>query len=153
MPDQTNSKTNDWLTKFKKSGYRLTGPRYFVVEILAQSDKALTAQEIFSLAQPAYPSLGLVSVYRTLEKLELLGMIQRVHRRNNCHAFIAAPGGHEHLLVCGECGRVSFFQGDDLKTLVDGVEQVSGYRVQEHWLQLIGICASCQNEKIDEYPR
>jgi len=153
MPDQINAKTNDWLTKFKKSGYRLTGPRYFVVEILAHSDKALTAQDIFYLAQPAYPSLGLVSVYRTLEKLELLGLIQRVHRRDNCHAFIAAPDGHEHLLVCRECGRVSFFQGDDLKTLVDGVERESGYRVQEHWLQLIGICAHCQNEKIGEYPR
>ena len=146
MPDQTNSKTNDWLTKFKESGYRLTGPRYFVVEILAQSDKALTAQDIFYLAQPAYPSLGLVSVYRTLEKLEQLGLIQRVHRKDNCHAFIAAPDGHEHLLVCSECGRVSFFQGDDLNTLVDSVEQETGYQVHEHWLQLIGICASCQNE-------
>jgi Fe2+ or Zn2+ uptake regulation protein len=150
MPDQTNVKTNDWLRKFKKSGYRLTGPRYFVVEILAQSDKALTAQDIFCLAQPAYPSLGLVSVYRTLEKLELLDLIQRVHRSDNCHAFIAAPDGHEHLLVCRECGRVSFFQGDDLKTLVDEVERESGYRVHEHWLQLIGICASCQKMDIGE---
>jgi Fur family transcriptional regulator, ferric uptake regulator len=153
MLDKTNAKTNKWLTKIKKSGYRLTGPRYFVVEILTQADKALTAQDIYYLAQPAYPSLGLVSVYRTLEKLELLGLIQRVHRRDNCHAFIAAPGGHEHLLVCRECGRVSFFQGDDLKTLVVGVEQESGYRVLEHWLQLIGICESCQNENVGESQR
>jgi Fe2+ or Zn2+ uptake regulation protein len=146
MPVQASARTNDWLIKFKKSGYRLTGPRYFIVEILAQSEKALTAQDIFYLAQSAYPSLGLVSVYRTLEKLEIMDLIQRVHQQNNCHAFIAAPDGHEHLLVCRECGRISFFQGDNLNTLVDGVEQETGYRVLEHWLQLIGICSNCQSE-------
>jgi Fe2+ or Zn2+ uptake regulation protein len=140
------SSTEVWLTKIKNSGYRLTGPRCCVVDILAQSDKALTAQEIYNIAHPAYPFLGLVSVYRTLEKLENLGLIQRVHQKDNCHAFIAAPNGHEHLLVCHSCGRVDFFQGDDLDMLVDGVEQKSGYRVQDHWLQLIGICANCQEK-------
>ena len=133
-----------WRSRLKTSGYKLTGPRYYVVEILAHSDKALTALEIFNQAGLHYPTIGLVSVYRTLEKLEHLGLIQRVHSRENCHAYIAAPDGHEHLLICRSCGKVSFFQGDDLNTLVDGVEKESGYQVQEHWLQLIGICDDCQ---------
>ena len=57
---------------------------------------------------------------------------------------IGAPQGHEHLLVCHSCGRVSFFRGDDLNTLVSVVEKKTGYVVQEHWLQLVGNCKECQ---------
>ena len=144
MGNNHKTVSNTWLSELKSSGYKLTGPRYCVVEILAQTDRALTALEIFNLAHPQYPSLGLVSVYRTLEKLERLGLIQRVHQKEKCQAYIAAPHGHEHLLVCRSCGRINFFQGDDLNALVTGVEEKTGYLVQEHWLQLVGICVECQ---------
>ena len=56
----------DWLDCLKASGYRLTSSRRAVVKILAKSQRALNATEIFDLAREQYPSLGLVSVYRTL---------------------------------------------------------------------------------------
>jgi len=146
-------KTGNWLSLLQSSGYRLTGPRYCVVDILAHSERALTAAEIFNIAHRQYPTLGLVSVYRTLEKLESLNLIQRVHREKSCHAYISAPTGHEHMLVCRSCGRVSFFEGDDLKNLVDGVESKSGYLVQEHWLQLIGLCGECQQGGVEVFNR
>jgi len=136
----------NWLSTLKSNGFRLTGPRYCVVEILSESDMALTASDIYNQAHKHYPSLGLVSVYRTLEKLELLGLIQRVHQKDRCQAYIAASNGHEHLLVCASCGKVSFFHGDDLDKLVNGVEEETGYLIQEHWLQLLGICEECQKK-------
>ncbi len=146
--DQIQFRDSDrWISILKSNGFRLTGPRYCVVEILSQTDKALTASDIFSQARVHYPSLGLVSVYRTLDKLELLGLIQRVHQKDRCQAYIAAPNGHEHLLVCASCGKVSFFHGDDLENLVAGVERKTGFQVQEHWLQLLGICEQCQDSK------
>jgi Fur family transcriptional regulator, ferric uptake regulator len=145
MSSGTNKLSETWLLQFKANGYKLTGPRYSVVEILADTDKALTALEIYDQAHRQYPSIGLVSVYRTLEKLEQLGLIQRVHQKEKCQAYIAAPQGHEHLLVCHSCGRVSFFRGDNLKTLVNVVEEKTGYVIQEHWLQLVGICKECQH--------
>ena len=135
----------DWISILKSNGIKLTGPRYCVVEILTHTDKALTALEIFTLAHNRYPSLGLVSVYRTLEKLETLGLVQRVHQKDKCQAYIVSPVGHEHLLVCSECGKVSFFSGDDLIPLMSKVEGKTGYIVQEHWLQLLGLCTECQN--------
>lgn len=141
----SNMILDSWLSAMISKGFRLTGPRYCVVEILSQTDRALTASDIYNMAHAHYPTLGLVSVYRTLEKLELLGLIQRVHRKDKCQAYIAAPRGHEHLLVCDSCGKVSFFDGDDLKSLVNRVERKTGYKVQEHWLQLFGLCSECQN--------
>ena len=145
MRSNINILSDTWLAQFKASGYKLTGPRYSVVEILAHTDKALTALEIYNQAHRKYPSIGLVSVYRTLEKLEELGLIQRVHQKEKCHAYIGAPQGHEHLLVCQSCGRVNFFRGDELNTLVNVVEANTGYVVQDHWLQLVGICKECQH--------
>jgi Fe2+ or Zn2+ uptake regulation protein len=145
MNNQESTVSKYWLSVLKTSGYKLTGPRYYVVDILARTDKALSAMEIFTQAHQKYPTIGLVSVYRTLDKLEGLGLIQRVHQKDKCQAYIAAPNGHEHLLVCHSCGKVSFFRGDNLNALVDGVEAKTGFMVQEHWLQLVGICQECQN--------
>jgi Fur family ferric uptake transcriptional regulator len=102
----------EWLDCLKGSGYRITSPRRAVVDALANSERALNAAEIFDIAREQYPSLGLVSVYRTLEKLEELGLIQRVHHPDGCQAFIAGFTGHQHLLICQNCGRTQFFEGD-----------------------------------------
>ncbi len=139
-----------WLNCLQSSGYRLTGPRYIIVEILARSDRALNAQELYEQACQTYPSIGLVSVYRTLEKLEELKLIQRVHLPQKCQAYIAAFDGHQHLIICQECGLVEFFQGDNLESLVSRVEMESGYEVKEHWLQLFGLCADCQSNKLNQ---
>jgi Fur family transcriptional regulator, ferric uptake regulator len=145
MSNQESTVSEHWLSVLKTSGYKLTGPRYYVVDILTRTDKALSAMEIYTQAHQNYPTIGLVSVYRTLDKLEALGLIQRVHQKDKCQAYIAAPNGHEHLLVCHSCGKISFFRGDNLNALVDGVEEKTGFMVQEHWLQLVGICQECQN--------
>ena len=139
------NRAEEWLSHFKNSGYRITNPRRVVVEILAETDRALTAIDTFDLARENHPSIGLVSVYRALEKLEYLNLIQRVHHPDGCHAYIAAFTGHQHLLLCKSCGTTVFFQGDDLEILVTRVEQESGFQVSDHWLQFFGICASCQN--------
>jgi Fe2+ or Zn2+ uptake regulation protein len=141
------ARINQWLEVLQSSGCRLTGPRYIVAEILAQSARALTPQEVYEQAHQHYPTLGLVSVYRTVEKLEALGLIQRVHQPDKCQAYIAAFSGHEHLLVCSTCGLVEFFKGDDLAPLVRRVEMESGYLVEEHWLQLFGQCKQCRAER------
>lgn len=133
-----------WLEKLQKNGYRLTAARRAVVQTMAASRRALTPVQAYDTARRRYPALGLVSVYRTLEKLEELGLIQRVHQPEGCQAFIAAGQGHQHLLLCQVCGRVTFFEGDDLHSLIGSLARRTGYRINEHWLQLFGVCPSCK---------
>ena len=136
--------TDLWLTQLQDNGYRLTGARRAVVETIQQSTRALTPVEVFDKARKKYPALGLVSVYRTLEKLEELHIIQRVHQPQGCQAFVAASHAHEHLLLCQRCGRVKFFEGDDLEALIQSIAKKTGYQIREHWLQLFGLCQTCQ---------
>ncbi len=140
--------TTDWLQCLLDNGYRLTAPRQAVVEIVASSQRVLNPLEVYEMARERYPRLGLVTVYRTIDKLEELGLLQRVHQPSGCQGFVAAFSGHQHLLICQECGQVEFFGGDQetMEELVANVEKKSGYFVQEHWLQLFGMCAGCQAE-------
>ena len=134
-----------WLAALSENGYRLTGARRAVVEIVADSPRALTPLEVFDSARAAHPDLGLVSVYRTLEKLEELHLIQRVHQPEGCQAFISASQGHQHLLLCQRCGTVTFFEGDDLEHLFSAISGKTGYQIKEHWLQLFGLCENCRS--------
>lgn len=136
--------TTPWLTQLQENGYRLTAARRAVVETVQAATHALTPLQVYDLARKKYPALGLVSVYRTLEKLEELHLIQRVHQPQGCQAFISAGTGHQHLLLCQNCGRVEFFEGDDLDVLTEGIAQRTGYQIKEHWLQLFGLCQTCQ---------
>jgi Fe2+ or Zn2+ uptake regulation protein len=134
----------NWLKALSEHGYRLTGSRRAVVEIVGTSPRAMTPLEVFDSARAAHPELGLVSVYRTLEKLEELHLIQRVHQPSGCQAFISASQGHQHMLLCQNCGQVTFFEGDDLDNLISAISSRTGYKIQEHWLQLFGICEDCR---------
>jgi len=134
----------DWLLRLQENGYRLTESRRAVVGVIASSDHILTATEVFDLARHHCDGLGLVTVYRTLSKLEELALIERVHLPADCHAYIARFPGHQHLLICQSCGRAEYFSGDQIEPLMDLVAQESGYHVAQHWLQLMGLCAECQ---------
>jgi len=136
--------TDTWLGQLQESGYRLTEARRAVVEVIQKSKRALTPVQVFVRARKKYQELGLASVYRTLEKLEELALVQRVHQPQGCQAFITAGEGHQHLLLCDRCGEATLFGGDDLDVLIRSIERTSGYKVTEHWLQLFGICQNCK---------
>ena len=133
-----------WLTQLNQQGYRLTGARHAVVETMANSTHALTPIEVYDTARASYPALGLVTVYRTLEALEDLGLIQRVHQPQGCQAFITAAAGHQHLLLCKQCGQATLFEGDDLDNFIKSIARKTGYQITDHWLQLFGLCANCK---------
>ena len=136
---------DSWLKRLQENGQRLTSARRAVVETVAASPRALTPLQIFDAARRRYRRLGLVSVYRTVELLEGLGLVQRVHQLEGCQAFIAATAAHQHLVVCHNCGRVVSFAGDDLQGLMASVSRKSGFQIEGHWLQFFGLCRNCQS--------
>ena len=141
-----NADSQEWMAALRGHGYRLTDARKAVVDVVANSLCVLRPAEVFDIARQSYPRLGLVTVYRTIEKLEELGLIQRVHREQDCQAFVATRTGHQHLLLCTRCGRYVYFKGTDLGNLFAGVEQETGFVAQDHWMQIFGICPQCQHE-------
>jgi len=137
---------NSWLTQLQSNGYRLTNARKAVVETVAGTTSALNPLEVYEQAKSTCPSLGLVTVYRTLEKLEELNLIQRVHQPGGCNAYLPHANGHQHLIICHQCGRAEYFEGkEDMDAFFAQVAGEHGFTVREHWLQLFGTCAECKN--------
>ncbi len=110
--------SHNWLQNLKANGFRVTPALRAVVDIVTSDGKALSAQQVFDFARRKHPKLGLMTVYRALEKLEELALIQKVHSPGGCHTYAASPNGHQHLLLCLTCGRVEYFEGDELETLI-----------------------------------
>ncbi len=144
--DKTKSKSlaNIWLQKLKENGQRITRQRSVIVEVLLSVDRALEPIEVYDLGRKSYPNLGLVTVYRTLENLENLSLLKKVHQPEGCNRYIKSAHGHQHLVICTSCGKVAYFDGFDLKQQFENVSDELGFQIDDHWLQLLGTCRQCQ---------
>ncbi len=137
--------TQTWLEAMAVHGARQTAARRAICEVLASAARAMEPLELFTESRKRCAGLGLVTVYRTLEILEELGLVARVHQPGGCNRYIRAAEGHQHLMICSACGKAEYFEGDDLSRLFQQVAGRSDFLVQDHWLQLFGLCRACQS--------
>ncbi|MHB1357387.1 MAG: Fur family transcriptional regulator [Anaerolineae bacterium] len=129
----------------REAGYRLTQPRLAVIQVLQDKDEGLKPEEVLEYGRAVYPSLGLVTVYRTLEILTQLGFVRRVHSEQRCHSY-ASAGLDRHYLICQRCHRIIEFPCNGLEALLEGVKEQTGYVITQHLLELDGLCPACQEK-------
>lgn len=141
-----DGEVDKWVEKLHLAGYKATRQRRVVLEVIAAVGMHLTPIEVYERARIHCPDLGLTTVYRTLDILSGLGLVQRIHLKDGCHSFALAGQGHCHHLICERCGDVVEFEGDDLSLLINRVAQSTGFVIREHWLELFGTCPACQKE-------
>ncbi len=142
-------KIDDWLQILQNKGYRITKPMKIIVDILAKSDRLLNPTEVYLQAKNIYSKVGLVTVYRTIEKMEQADLIERVHMPEGCQSFFQSSYGHQHLMICTSCGKAHYFEGENLNQFFQSIGNKFGYSVNNHWLQLFGKCAECQENQND----
>ncbi len=147
MDKTSSSTTNKWESELSHSGYRVTRPMHVILNIIAASNRPLTPLDIFDQARSVMPTIGLVTVYRTIEKLEKLKLIDRIHNLGQCQTVFRGTHGHQHLLVCTECGSSAYFDGLDAEKQFTVIGKNHGYQVTGHWLQLSGLCQDCQKKE------
>lgn len=129
----------------RQAGCRVTEPRRAIARILAQSDSWLRPEEIHQRARDLYPRLGLVTVYRTLSLFEQLGFVRRIHLEDGCHGYASSELAHGHHLVCRNCQQAVEFGGlDGLAPQLDQLAQRTGFIIEDHMLELLGLCPQCQ---------
>lgn len=133
--------------QLSQQGYKLTRQRRAVVEVVTRAHTRLSAAEVLAKAQRVCPDLGLTTVYRTLEILEELGAIRRVHLDDGCEGFAPAAAEHGHHLICSHCQETIEFEDCNLSTLLRRVADQTGFTIQQHWLELVGLCPKCQSKK------
>jgi Fur family transcriptional regulator, ferric uptake regulator len=126
--------------RLDEAGFRSGRSRRQVIELLGGESCALTALEIDRRLE----SVGRATVYRTLEQLERLHLVQRVEIGDDAAGYERLdPEAHHHHLVCEECGRLVPFASDALEDAIEAVGRSSDFVVAAHDVVLRGTCAAC----------
>lgn len=143
------------LQKTKKqlhdSGFKLTPQRESVVIVLLENEKDhLSAEEIYFLVKKKSPEIGLATVYRTLEILTDLNIVNKVSFDDGLARYDLRKEGAEHFhhhLLCLECGNIEEIEEDLLGDVEQIVESRYHFQVKDHRLTFHGICTTCQSKK------
>lgn len=130
----------------RDAGHRDSAPRAAVVELIGTQECVLTAHEIADELRRRGRGVGTATVYRTLELLEELRLLQRLDVGGGSARYEPAlPGGehHHHHLVCDRCGRVTPFEDRGLEQVIESLAKRLDYRVGDHDVTLRGSCPDC----------
>ena len=130
-----------------QAAYKLTRPRRAVLDVMAESAGTLDPAEILDRAQRRHARVGLTTVYRTMELMADLGLVRRIHTDDGCRGYALRGAGHGHHLICRNCNQVVEFEDCDLSPIIGAVTERTGFAVQDHWLELFGLCPSCQRKR------
>jgi Fur family ferric uptake transcriptional regulator len=131
------------LTALDRADYRLTEPRRALASLIAEQDGHFTAAELVEAARARHLGIGRATVFRTLEVLETLGAVERLDLPSGEHAYVGCEPAHHHHVVCSTCGRSTEIDDAGLRSVVREVGRQTGYRVDEHRLELFGLCPAC----------
>lgn len=130
--------------RLDEAGYRSGAARRAVVSLLAEESCALTALEI----DRRLDSVGRASVYRTLDQLEGLHLVQRVEIGGDAAGYERVdPDQHHHHIVCEACGQLSPFASEELERAIEAVARRSDFTVDAHDVVLRGTCATCSEKR------
>ncbi len=141
--------TDGALERLREAGLRRGGARAAVVEHLGRQRCCLSAQEIFDGIRASGRAVGIASVYRAVDQLAELRLVQRVDIGDGVARYEPAHSGgehHHHHLVCDDCGRVEAFSDPALERALARVADRQGYEMQAHEVVLHGACSSCQDD-------
>lgn len=139
--------THEVARQLRGAGYRLTGSRKAVIRILFDAEDWLSPEQVHEQARRYWKPLGLVTVYRTLSLLAELGFVRRVHADQRCLGYARTELDHGHYLRCSSCRQAVEFPGtEDLSPLIERVARTTGFEIQDHLLELVGLCPSCQHQ-------
>ena len=126
------------------TGLRNTAQRTLILEIIRKGDGHLDADEVYRLAKKKQPRLSLSTVYRTLQKLKNLNLVEELHFDEAHHHYEIKPLSEHHHLVCLGCGKIIEFKYALARQVKRNVPEVREFEITGSEVRMTGYCAACQ---------
>ncbi|MBN1794009.1 MAG: transcriptional repressor [Candidatus Omnitrophica bacterium] len=146
-----------WHGRFRGCGYRITLGREAILHVLTRAEAHLSAEDIYLKVHPSCPSVGLTTIYRTLELLVDMGLVHKFDFGDGRARYELAEGpkkeGHHHHLVCTSCKRVINYTDfideelEFLKRAEEGLAKKYQFDITNHMIQFYGMCDNCRKKK------
>lgn len=127
------------------AGYRLTGPRRSLSGLIAGWRGHFTAEDLLVESRRRRLGLGRATIFRSLDVLAELGLVERLDLPNGEHAYVACEPAHHHHVVCSSCGRSTEVGDLGIGEMSEAIERATGYRIDTHRLELFGRCPTCRD--------
>lgn len=144
----------NWHNRMKGFACRLTLPRKIIVDFMASAKGHLSAEEVYLQLKKEEPSIGIATVYRTLELLTKAGIVQRFDFGDGRARYEFAPNpkaeGHHHHLVCVKCRRIIDYKDfideetELLKRTEKALSKKYNFKITNHLIQFYGLCDKCK---------
>lgn len=132
----------EWQAQLRALGYRLTPQRQLVLEAVGALGHA-TPDEIVNAVRRTASGVNISTVYRTLELLEKLGLIEHTHLGHGAPTYsVPTDDGHVHL-VCRDCGGIEEVAPSVIGPVVEELAATRGFDVDVGHFALFGRCRTC----------
>lgn len=139
-----NTPKNDNI--LTKKGCKNTKSRKAVIDVLNNSKLPVSAEEIFILIKNSGSTANLSTVYRTLELLENMGLINKTIINDGKARYELTGDGHKHHLICTNCHKMVPIDICPIEKLETDVMKKTNYDITGHKLELYGVCPECKKE-------
>ncbi|MBN1999925.1 transcriptional repressor [candidate division KSB1 bacterium] len=147
-------KDSFWQEHLCYLGFRLTVPRKIVINILKETEKHLSAEDIYVKALKINPSIGLTSIYRTLLLFTKINVVQKhdFGEKKARYELINNPlkKEHHHHLICTRCKTVidyADFMKEEVELMTKTENKLSKkyhFKIIYHTVHFYGLCVKCQ---------
>lgn len=124
-------------------GIRSTKQRTAVIAALNELADFQSTQEIHEYLRERGDSVGLTTVYRTLQALSAAGEVDVILREDGESVYRLCSDAHHHHLVCRQCGHTVEVEGPTVERWADSVSAKHGFTDVSHTLEIFGMCAEC----------
>ena len=133
--------------RLRDHSYKLTPQRQTILRIFWQNKgRHLSAEDVYMLVKNQDPDIGLATIYRTLDILAEVGILQKndFGDGRSRYEFTQRDEHQHHHLICVQCGDVAEFDDDLLESLETVISKRNGFKVLDHHLKFFGYCSECQ---------
>ena len=132
----------DWQTRLREKGYRLTPQRELVLAAVERLGHA-TPDDVLAAVREESRAVNVSTVYRTLELLEELGLVRHAHLTDRAPTYHStATPDHVHL-VCRGCDAITEVAPEVIEPLTSMLLQRYGFATDVGHLTIFGSCADC----------
>jgi Fur family ferric uptake transcriptional regulator len=135
------------MTRMEAKGLRMTQQRRLLAELLDTAEEHLDAEQVYQLAKRKDPGIHRATVYRTLNMLKKLGLVDELdlmHVTGDRHFYEVRPKAFHIHLVCMKCGSVEEPGGPFWEDLKRRVQRETGFKPDMVRLEMGGSCTRCQ---------
>jgi Fur family ferric uptake transcriptional regulator len=143
-----------WQKRLYNFGFRLTTTREIVINTLRETEKHLSAEDIYVKALEMNPSIGLTTVYRTLDLFTQIGVVQKFDFGDGKARYELTNNplkkDHHHHLVCIRCKTIvdyTDFMKEELELMARTEKILSKkhhFKIMHHLIYFYGLCEKCQ---------